>query len=171
MSSICTSGASLANSSRAAFRIRARLRRASARIGRTGSRRSLMDAPNFYLTDGIVAPYHARCKRKRSSPSMTEMTPRAKNLALLLLAMTQFVIVIDASIVNIALPSIGRALSFSRTDLSWVVNAYTLTFGGFLLLGGRLADLLGRRRMFMLGLVLFSVAPFPGGIAQSEGWL
>ena len=98
-------------------------------------------------------------------------TPRAKNLALLLLAMVQFVIVIDASIVNVALPSIGAALHFSRTNLSWVVNAYTLTFGGFLLLGGRLSDLLGRRRMFMLGLVLFSVASFAGGIAQSEEWL
>jgi len=98
-------------------------------------------------------------------------TPRGKNLALALLAMTQFVVVIDASIVNVALPSIGRALDFSRTDLSWVVNAYTLTFGGFLLLGGRMADLLGRRRMFMLGLVLFSLASFAGGIAQSEEWL
>ena len=98
-------------------------------------------------------------------------SPRAKNIALLLLAMTQFVVVIDASIVNVALPSIGRHLHFSRTDLSWVVNAYTLTFGGFLLLGGRLADLLGRRRMFMLGLGVFSVASFAGGIAQSEGWL
>ncbi len=98
-------------------------------------------------------------------------TPRAKNLALVLLAMTQFVIVIDASIVNVALPSIGAHLHFARADLSWVVNAYTLTFGGFLLLGGRMADLLGRRRMFMLGLVLFSVASFAGGIAQSEGWL
>jgi len=98
-------------------------------------------------------------------------TPRGKNLALLLLAMTQFVVVIDASIVNVALPSIGRGLHFAQTDLSWVVNAYTLTFGGFLLLGGRMADLLGRRRMFMLGLVLFSLASFAGGIAQSEGWL
>src|SRR6201999_2932615 len=98
-------------------------------------------------------------------------TPRAKNLALLLLAVTQFVIVIDASIVNVALPSIGTHLHFSRDDLSWVVNAYTLTFGGFLLLGGRLADLLGRRRMFMLGLILFSLASFAGGIAQSEAWL
>jgi EmrB/QacA subfamily drug resistance transporter len=98
-------------------------------------------------------------------------TPRAKNLALLLLAMTQFVIVIDASIVNVALPSIGAHLHFARADLSWVVNAYTLTFGGFLLLGGRMADLLGRRRMFMLGLVLFSLASFGGGIAQSEAWL
>jgi MFS family permease len=73
--------------------------------------------------------------------------------------------------VNVALPSIGRALDVSRTDLSWVVNAYTLTFGGFLMLGGRLADLLGRRRMFMLGLVLFSVASVAGGFAQSEEWL
>ncbi|GAC1320863.1 MAG: MFS transporter [Thermoleophilaceae bacterium] len=98
-------------------------------------------------------------------------TPRAKNLALILLAMTQFVIVIDASIVNVALPSIGTDLHFSRTDLSWVVNAYTLTFGGFLLLGGRLADLVGRRRMFIGGLVLFSLASLAGGLAQSEAWL
>ena len=75
---------------------------------------------------------------------MTLVTPRAKNAALILLAMTQFVIVIDAAIVNVALPSIGAHLHFSRTDLSWVVNAYTLTFGGFMLLGGRLADLFGR---------------------------
>jgi EmrB/QacA subfamily drug resistance transporter len=94
-----------------------------------------------------------------------------KNLALLLLAMTQFVLVIDASIVNVALPSIGRALHFSQDNLSWVVNAYTLTFGGFLLLGGRMADLLGRRRMFMTGLVVFSLASLAGGFAQSEAWL
>ena len=99
------------------------------------------------------------------------MTPRAKNLALLLLAMTQFVVVIDASIVNVALPSIGHGLHFSQTNLSWVVNAYTLTFGGFLLLGGRLADLMGRRRMFISGLVLFSFASLAGGLAQSEAWL
>jgi sugar phosphate permease len=96
---------------------------------------------------------------------------RGKNLALMLLAMTQFVVVIDASIVNVALPSIGSHLHFSRDDLSWVVNAYTLTFGGFLLLGGRLADLLGRRRMFMIGLVVFSLASLAGGLAQSEAWL
>jgi EmrB/QacA subfamily drug resistance transporter len=110
------------------------------------------------LRDGALAP---------GAP----LTPRAKNLALMLLAMTQFVLVIDASIVNVALPSIGRALRFSQADLSWVVNAYTLTFGGFLLLGGRLADLMGRRRMFMTGLVLFAGASFAGGIAQSEPWL
>ncbi len=105
------------------------------------------------------------------SPARTLDTPGAKNRALALLAMTQFVIVIDASIVNVALPSIGTALHFSRVDLSWVVNAYTLTFGGFLLLGGRLADLLGRRRMFMVGLLIFSLASLAGGLAQSEVWL
>ena len=107
----------------------------------------------------------------RAEPRGSLETPRAKNLALALLAMTQFVIIIDASIVNVALPSIGKGLSFSRADLSWVVNSYTLTFGGFLLLGGRLADLVGRRRMFMYGLVLFSLASLAGGLANSEGWL
>ena len=102
---------------------------------------------------------------------MTLSSPRSKNLALLMLAVTQFVIVLDASIVNVALPSIGRALDFSQDNLSWVVNAYTLVFGGFLLLGGRLADLLGRRRIFMAGLVVFSVASLLGGLAQSEAWL
>src|SRR4051794_23424513 len=96
---------------------------------------------------------------------------RMKYLALALLALTQFVIVLDASIVNVALPSIGRALHFNQDDLSWVVNAYTLTFGGFLLLGGRLADLFGRRRVFIGGLILFSLASLAGGLAQSEGWL
>src|SRR6202012_4128077 len=67
--------------------------------------------------------------------------------------------------------AIGGHLHFSQDDLTWVVNAYTLTFGGFLLLGGRMADLLGRRRMFMLGLVVFSLASLLGGLAQSEAWL
>jgi EmrB/QacA subfamily drug resistance transporter len=100
-----------------------------------------------------------------------QLDVRAKGLALALLAVTQFVIILDASIVNVALPSIGRALDFSQDNLSWVVNAYTLTFGGFLLLGGRLADLLGRRRMFMSGLVLFTAASLLGGLAQSDVWL
>ncbi len=103
---------------------------------------------------------------------MTAAPPgNTKWLALALLAMTQFVIVLDASIVNVALPSIGRALDFNQDDLSWVVNAYTLTFGGFLLLGGRLADLVGRRRIFIFGLILFSVASLLGGLAQSDIWL
>jgi EmrB/QacA subfamily drug resistance transporter len=91
--------------------------------------------------------------------------------ALVLLASAQFVVVLDASIVNVALPSIGKDLKFAPDDLSWVINAYTLFFGGFLLLGGRLADLLGRRRVFMAGLVLFGVASLAGGLATSDLWL
>jgi EmrB/QacA subfamily drug resistance transporter len=98
-------------------------------------------------------------------------TARAKNLALALLAMAQFVVVLDASIVNVALPSIGTDLDFAQGDLSWVINSYTLFFGGFLLLGGRLADLLGRRRMFIWGMWLFAAASLAGGFAQSDIWL
>ncbi|HEV7806617.1 MAG TPA: MFS transporter [Solirubrobacteraceae bacterium] len=93
---------------------------------------------------------------------------RRKWIALALLASTQFVIVLDAAIVNVAIPSIGEDLQFSREDLAWIPNAYALTFGGFLLLGGRMADLLGRRRLFMGGLILFVVASLLGGFSQSE---
>ena len=92
-------------------------------------------------------------------------------IALALLCMAQFVVVLDASIVNVALPTIGEALSFSQNNLSWVVNAYVLTFGGFLLLGGRLADLLGRRRVFIGGLILFAIASLVGGLAESDATL
>jgi EmrB/QacA subfamily drug resistance transporter len=92
-------------------------------------------------------------------------------IALILLCVAQFVVVLDASIVNVALPSIQRDLHFSQEDLQWVVNAYVLMFGGFLLLGGRAADLLGRRRVFMVGLVVFSVASLAGGLATSQGVL
>ncbi len=91
--------------------------------------------------------------------------------ALILLSVAQFMVVLDASIVNVALPTIGRALSFSQSSLPWILNAYVLTFGGFLLLGGRMADLLGRRKMFISGLLLFAAASLVGGFAQSEGWL
>jgi EmrB/QacA subfamily drug resistance transporter len=96
---------------------------------------------------------------------------RRKWLALALLATTQFVIVLDAAIVNVAIPSIGDDLHFSPENLTWIPNAYALTFGGFLLLGGRMADLLGRRRLFMIGLVLFSFASLLGGLSTSEGQL
>jgi EmrB/QacA subfamily drug resistance transporter len=102
-----------------------------------------------------------------SSPT----TARRKGIILALLAIAQFVVVLDASIVNVALPSIGRGLHFSQDSLSWVVNAYVLTFGGFLLLGGRAADLLGRRKVFVVGLVIFAIASLLGGLAQSPGWL
>jgi len=100
-----------------------------------------------------------------------EAVQRRKWFALALLATTQFVIILDAAIVNVAIPSIGRDLNFSEENLTWIPNAYALTFGGFLLLGGRMADLLGRRRLFMAGLVLFSVASLLGGLAQNEGQL
>jgi MFS family permease len=91
--------------------------------------------------------------------------------ALILLAAAQFVVVLDASIVNVALPSIGKALDFSQENLPWVVNAYVLTFGGFLLLGGRTADLLGRRKVFMAGLLLVAVASLAAGFSSTEGQL
>ena len=92
-------------------------------------------------------------------------------LALVLLCSAQFVVVLDASIVNVALPTIGDALDFSQENLPWVVNAYILTFGGFLLLGGRMADLLGRRRVFMGGLLLVAAASLAAGFASTEGQL
>jgi EmrB/QacA subfamily drug resistance transporter len=101
---------------------------------------------------------------------MTERTTR-KGLALALLASTQFVLVLDAAIVSVALPSIGLDLGFAGEDLSWVVNAYTLMFGGFLLLGGRVADLVGRRKMFIAGLILFTAASLAGALAQGPLWL
>ncbi len=92
-------------------------------------------------------------------------------IALALLCMAQFVVVLDASIVNVALPSIGEGLNFSQENLPWVVNAYILTFGGFLLLGGRMADLLGRRRVFMAGLAVVGVASLAAGFATNESQL
>src|SRR6476619_808489 len=101
---------------------------------------------------------------------MTEPDPRRwKALAIVCAAF--FMTVLDVSIVNIALPSIGKALHFSRDNLQWVITAYAITFGGFLLLGGRAADLLGRRRLFLIGVVVFTIASFLCGLAWSEGVL
>lgn len=94
-----------------------------------------------------------------------------KQAAFAVVCMAQFMVVLDASIMNVALPSIQTALHVSESDLPWIVNGYTLIFGGFLLLGGRSADLLGRRRVFMTGLVLFGGASAVGGFAQSTLWL
>jgi EmrB/QacA subfamily drug resistance transporter len=96
---------------------------------------------------------------------------RANTAALAVLATAQLVIALDYSIVNVALPDIGRALGFANGTVQWVISAYTLTFGGFLLLGGRAADLLGRRRMFMAALGLFGVASLGGGLAHHGGLL
>jgi EmrB/QacA subfamily drug resistance transporter len=91
--------------------------------------------------------------------------------ALALICTAFFMVVLDIAIVNVALPSIGRELDFSDDNLQWVVTAYALTFGGFLLLGGRAADLLGRRRMFMIGVGFFALASLACGLANSEGTL
>src|SRR5881275_412773 len=90
---------------------------------------------------------------------------RRKWLALALLSVVQFMVVLDIAIVNVALPSIKTDLGFSESGLQWVISAYALVFGGFLLLGGRAADVLGRRRIFLLGLLVFSVASLVDGLA------
>ena len=90
---------------------------------------------------------------------------------LFLACLAQFMVILDVSVVNVALPSIRHGLGFSEQDLQWVVNAYTVTFAGFLLLGGRAADLLGRRRVFVSGLVLFALASLAGGLADTQGLL
>jgi EmrB/QacA subfamily drug resistance transporter len=96
------------------------------------------------------------------------MSPRLKWLGLALLGAVQFMVVLDIAIVNVALPSIQKDLDFSQANLQWVISAYALVFGGFLLLGGRTADLLGRRRIFMLGLIAFTVGSLLCGLAWSE---
>ena len=93
---------------------------------------------------------------------------RSDGLILAVACVAQFMVVFDVSIVNVALPSIGHDLHYSATGLQWVVNAYVLTFAGFLLLGGRLADLLGRRRVFLGGLILFSLARPPSRLASEN---
>jgi EmrB/QacA subfamily drug resistance transporter len=92
-------------------------------------------------------------------------------IALAIVLGAQLMIILDMTVVNIALPSIARGLHFSEPSLSWVLNAYTLTFGGLLLLGGRAGDILGRRRVFMAGIALFTVASLAGGLATSAAWL
>src|ERR1700719_3413639 len=97
--------------------------------------------------------------------------PRHLGLALVVIATAQLMVVLDATIVNVALPDVQKALHFSGTGLEWVVNAYAVTFGGLLLLGGRAGDILGRRRVFVSGLLLFSAASLLGGFATSQWWL
>ncbi|MFI6287595.1 MFS transporter [Streptomyces sp. NPDC051018] len=108
-------------------------------------------------------------------PSVTTSPPArsgdGKGIALLVIASCQLMVVLDITIVNIALPHIQTGLHFSTTQLSWVVNAYTLTFGGLLLLGGRTGDILGRRRVFMTGVAIFAIASLLGGLAQESGQL
>src|SRR5258705_12551659 len=101
---------------------------------------------------------------------MTQFDTRKRWFALALIVTAQFMVVLDVAIVNVALPSIKTDLNFSQENLQWVITAYSIFFGGVLLLGGRLADLLGRRRLFMAGILLFS-APSPlHRVGRSGGW-
>jgi EmrB/QacA subfamily drug resistance transporter len=102
---------------------------------------------------------------------MTDLTARKRWLALYILCLGDLMIVLDSTIVNVALPSIRSDLGFSEASLAWVVNAYLLTFGGFLLLAGRLGDLYGQRRLFLIGIAEFTVASLLCGLANSEGLL
>ena len=90
---------------------------------------------------------------------------------LVIVCLAQFMVVLDATVVNVALPSIQADLGFSAANLQWVINSYTLIFGGFLLLGGRAGDLFGRRRLFLAGVAIFSFASLLNGLATSDTWL
>src|SRR3954462_1877710 len=92
-------------------------------------------------------------------------------IVLVLICLAQFMVILDATIVNVALPSIQEDLHLSEANLQWIVNAYTRVFGGFLLLGGRAGDLLGRKRLFLIGLVIFTTASLLNGLAVNEGML
>jgi EmrB/QacA subfamily drug resistance transporter len=108
------------------------------------------------------------------APNRPEGGLRARTpdwVILTIACVAQFMVVLDVSVINVALPSIAKSLSFSPTNLQWTVNAYTLTFAGFLLFGGRAADLFGQRRIFLAGLTVFTVASLAGGVAQNSAWL
>src|SRR3954454_17122573 len=165
-SSTCASSPSAANVSRAAASTRSRLRRASARSGLMSV---VVDKRNH---DSVIVEAEFEFRFYPGAlMATTSSAERRRWIALILLCAAQFGVVLDASIVNVAPPSIGRALHFSEQSLQWVVNACVLVFGGFLLLGGRMADLLGRRRVFMGGLVLFGLASLAGGLATSDTML
>src|SRR5690242_8920883 len=115
-------------------------------------------------------PYDGRSNRGGDPMNTAERDPRRWQ-ALALVCVAFFMTVLDVSIVNVALPSIGRSLHFSETGLQWVITAYAITFGGFLLLGGRAGDILGRKRMFLVGLALFSIASLVCGLSGSTGVL
>jgi len=115
----------------------------------------------------------ANIKEKTNMETTVAIKPVARNLnlALIVIALAQLMVVLDVAIVNVALPSIQRELHFAATDLEWVVNAYAIAFGGLLLLGGRAGDLFGRRRMFIIGALLFTAGSMAGGLAKSPTYL
>jgi EmrB/QacA subfamily drug resistance transporter len=110
-------------------------------------------------------------ERASTAPAAADTGHVNRWLVLVLVCMAQFMVILDATVVNVALPSIQKDLEISDADLQWIVNAYTLTFGGFLLLGGRAGDLLGRKRVFLVGLVIFTVASLLNGLAPTSEFL
>src|SRR3954463_15340363 len=121
--------------------------------------------PAHRMTWKIETSMEATSTTAPSVPASRSASRVNPNAVLALVAVAQFMVVLDATVVNVALPTIQRSLAFSEQSLSWVLNAYTLMFGGFLLLGGRLADALGRRRLFMSGIALFSTASLICGVS------
>ena len=124
------------------------------------------------MTGGTEVRGRAAAPPPRAAGSGAISPPgHRQGLAMVVIATAQLMVVLDASIVNVALPHIQRAPGFTGTGLEWVVNAYALAFGGLLQLGGRAGDLLGRRRVFIAGIILFSAASLAGGFASSQAWL
>jgi EmrB/QacA subfamily drug resistance transporter len=118
-----------------------------------------------------VSSSHVAPRGASGPPGAPRRGSGRRGLALVILLCAQLMVILDATVVNIALPQIQHGLHYSATSLSWVMNAYTLTFGGLLLLGGRAGDILGRRRMFVAGVAVFTVASLAGGLANSAGLL
>src|SRR4029450_4172787 len=144
--------------------------------GERATRASTMDSchPESILRERgqfMSAETYPAVASPRETPNASSLSSRRGVAILLLLSLVQFMDVLDASILNIALPSIKDDLGFSQQSLQWVVNGYILTYGGFLLLGGRMADLLGRRLMLVTGLVVFAGSSLMGGLAHSESLL
>jgi EmrB/QacA subfamily drug resistance transporter len=122
-------------------------------------------------TEGTFVPASSITQPATTSQPTPSRRRDLRGVTLVVVLCAQLMIVLDLTVVNIALPSIARSLHFSAPSLAWVLNAYSLTFGGLLLLGGRAGDILGRRRMFVVGIAVFTAASLAGGLATSAAWL
>src|SRR6202165_2171626 len=126
---------------------------------------------SFRRRTSLLREVQSRRRSERENVASASSEGRSRWFALVGLCLGSLMIVLDSTIVNVALPSIKKDLGFSQTSLAWVVNGYLLTFGGFLLLGGRLGDLLGHRRLFLGGIILFTLASLGCGSATTQGML
>src|SRR5436305_11094823 len=139
--------------------------RESARAGEWSYRSSSQAGDEF------CSPARSVVRPSKGDPMTDDLSTRTRWLALVILCVGDLMIVVDTTVVNVALPSIRASLGFSQTSLAWVVNAYMLTFGGFLLLGGRLGDIFGHRRLFLFGTASFTIASLVCGISTTKGML